>query len=47
MLFAGFHGYFIVNVCGFVAVDRDVVFSGTNLDGEVLVGPLENLVGTS
>ena len=36
----------VVDVGGLEAVDRDVVFSGTDLDGEVLVGPLEDLVGT-
>ena len=36
----------VVDVSGLEAVDGDVVFSGPDLDGEVLVGPLEDLVGT-
>ena len=36
----------VVDVGGFEAVDGDVVFPGSDLDGEVLIVPLENLEGT-
>ena len=36
----------VVDVSGLEAVDGDVVFSGPDLDGEVLVGPLEDFEGT-
>ena len=36
----------VVDVGGLEAVDGDVVFSGTDLDGEVLVGPPEDFEWT-
>ena len=36
----------VVDVGGLEAVDGDVVFSGTDLDGEVLVGPPEDFERT-
>ena len=38
--------YRVVDVSGLEAVDGDVVFSGPDLDREVLVRPLEDFEGT-